>query len=526
MKPGKRKESFPLTPQGIDEASAAVAEWLEAAGCSRRDILRTRIIVEEQLQAVSEKNGEKLSAELSFVFGWLSIRYGGDRFNPGQRERNEIEALSEDLLAGSGLLPSWRWHGGRNELRLSVQTKKTNGGLVMLLCILAAIAAGCLGKLLPEAVRAGITDYALNFLANGFMNLLNTFIGIMIFLSVITGICGFGSAAAFGKAGKLMITRFIGISFVLNALSALILRLLFPLQGGGSGSSPFKSVLTLIFNILPENPVKPFLEGNTLQIVFMAVLAGTALLLTGRESEGLQRVISQAQNVVMTCLKIICIFLPVFVFSSLVIQYWSSGGSMLLQLWQPVLAVAGIAAAIIAAYLAVVCLKLRVKISALLPKLMPDFLIGITTASSSAAYAATLEVNEDRLGIDPAFSRTTVPIGHQIFTVISSLVYLSVAAFTANRCGVRVDPAWWIILWFIGTLFAMATPPVSGGFITCTTLLMTQMNIPQEAVATGVTLSLILDFVVTGPIILLQHLETLLQADRLGFLNREILLRK
>ena len=41
------------------------------------------------------------------------------------------------------------------------------------------------------------------------MNLLNTFIGPMIFLSIITGICGFGSVAAFGKAGKLMMTRFV-----------------------------------------------------------------------------------------------------------------------------------------------------------------------------------------------------------------------------------------------------------------------------------------------------------------------------
>ena len=41
------------------------------------------------------------------------------------------------------------------------------------------------------------------------MNLLNTFIGPMIFLSIVTGICGFGSVAAFGKAGKLMMTRFV-----------------------------------------------------------------------------------------------------------------------------------------------------------------------------------------------------------------------------------------------------------------------------------------------------------------------------
>lgn len=50
-------------------------------------------------------------------------------------------------------------------------------------------------------------------------------------------------------------------------------RLLFPLMPGDSDSgSMVMSVLKLLFGILPDNPVKPFLEGHTLQIVFMALI--------------------------------------------------------------------------------------------------------------------------------------------------------------------------------------------------------------------------------------------------------------
>ena len=95
-----------------------------------------------------------------------------------------------------------------------------------------------------------------------------------------------------------------------------------------------------------------------------------------------------------------------------------------------------------------------------------------------------------------------------------------------DRYGVKADAGWWIILWIVCTLFTMATPPVSGGAISCLSVLIIQMGIPQEAIAIGATATIFLDFLTTSSRIFMSHLETLLQADRLGLLNREILQKK
>ena len=47
--------------------------------------------------------------------------------------------------------------------------------------------------------------------------------------------------------------------------------------------------LKLLFGILPDNPVKPFLEGNTLQIVFMALMVAAALLVAGNSADQFRR---------------------------------------------------------------------------------------------------------------------------------------------------------------------------------------------------------------------------------------------
>ena len=71
---------------------------------------------------------------------------------------------------------------------------------------------------------------------------------------------------------------------IIRAVNVFLVRFFFPLgQGNGGGESQFYSILQMVFNIIPSNPVQPFLEKNTLQIVFLAVIVGTVLLLTGQD---------------------------------------------------------------------------------------------------------------------------------------------------------------------------------------------------------------------------------------------------
>lgn len=118
---------------------------------------------------------------------------------------------------------------------------KRKAELVMLGCIVLAVVTGLLGQYIPESVRTAVTDYGLTFMSGGFLNLLNTFIGLMIFLTVITGICRIGSTAALGKVGKQMMIRFIAGTFLMSAAATAGVRFFFPLAAqAGGGSSGFR----------------------------------------------------------------------------------------------------------------------------------------------------------------------------------------------------------------------------------------------------------------------------------------------
>lgn len=174
-------------------------------------------------------------------------------------------------------------------------------------------------------------------------------------------------------------------------------------------------------------------------------------------------------------------------------------------------------------YTAYTCWKLKVKPSVLIPKLMPDFLIALSTASSSAAFSSAMEINEKKLGIDRSLSRMGVPIGSIVLNGSYSVFYVVIAAFMAESCGVQAGISWWITLGIVTLLLSISTPPVAGGMIPILSVMMAQLHIPSEALAIGVTLAMLLDFICTGVRLPILHMELALQAEQMDLLDYDVL---
>ena len=529
---GHRKTVVRLDSSGIDYASETMGQWLVDVKEKRENIIRARLTIEELLLRIARHFGEAATAELHFRKGiggsQFLIRYGGERFYPMDLPENELEEWSAEILSRLEYVPSWRYRFRKNELLFRLPGFGVRSELVMVASIVAAIAVGLLGSVIPTSVKTAISDYALVFLSDGVLGLLNTFIGLVIFLSIVLGICGIGNATAFGRIGKLMVSRFLAFTFLLTGVNILLLRCFFHLNGGVAegGDAQIHAILELLFGILPKNPVRPFLDGNTLQILFLATLIGAIILLLGSQTEDLHTWLVQVQAVTTRAVSVICKLLPVYVFSSLVLQFWSSGSKVILQLWKPVVCCAFISVILIAGYAAVVCLKLKVRLSVLLPKLLPGYLIALSTASFASALPTAMEVNEKRLGIAPELSKTGTPIGGMLNVGCYSLLYLTCGIYLAEKYGVGANAAWWITLWIVCALLAISTPPVAGATVSCLVILSSQMGIPAEGIALGVVLSTLLDFICTGSKVPILHMELLLQADRLGLLDREQLYRR
>ena len=159
----------------------------------------------------------------------------------------------------------------------------------------------------------------------------------------------------------------------------------------------------------------------------------------------------------------------------------------------------------------------------LLKKLIPTFVIGITTASSMAAFSTNVDTCHHQLGIDKKLINIGLPLGQVLFMPGALIIFLAAAIGMAEAYSVAMTPVWLVTLVIIAVVLAIAAPPVPGAAITVYTILFMQLNISTEAIAVIVALNIILEFVATAVNLFCLQTEMILLSGKLNKLDEETL---
>lgn len=157
----------------------------------------------------------------------------------------------------------------------------------------------------------------------------------------------------------------------------------------------------------------------------------------------------------------------------------------------------------------------------LLRKLLPTYLIALSTASPLAALSTNLETCEKRLGISEHVAGFAVPLGQVLFKTGGAVGFFILALGLAEFYGVAMPLSWVVTGVLVSGLLAIAASPVPGGGLTCYTVLLTQLGIPSEAIGLAVAGNVILDFFMTSCGISCLQSELILASNRLGLLDKE-----
>ena len=492
---------YELTGPGIDAAGEAAYGFLTAAKVEHKNAIRVRLALEEALLRYRDEGtaeGFTLRCRRRFGAPRVELSLPGAPLDPlAEADQPDSGALT-GMMAHMGLAPLWQHKNGVNRVLFTPKQKKRSLMGSMLTALVLAVVLGHLCRLLPEAVRLGLLDKLVTPVFDTFMGFLTAISGPMIFLSVTWGICCIGDVASFGRIGRRMIAAFILLTFILAAISGAAMLPFFPLAAGGGQAFDPSELMDMVLDIVPNNFFTPFTEGNPLQIIFVAVLIGVTLLLLGEKASVAATFVEQSNYVVQLIMEAVSTLIPVFVFGSVFRMFLGDGFRLLARSYKiiPVM-VLGLVVVMVCS-LALVCLRWKVRPVTILKKTMPTFLIGLSTASSVAAYPANQECCEKRLGIHEKITRFGIPLGQIIYMPGAAVQLLVSGLCMAEIYDVPITPAWLLTALFICVMLAIAAPPVPGAPLTCYTLLFTQLGVPMEAVAVMTALNVILEFLSTA----------------------------
>ena len=491
-----------LTDKEIASVCQRAEAFLKDNGIASQEITRLRITIEEALLRYQEQLGSdfQFTVDVGKRLGQAKIRVivPGTMLNPFEHahDPDDVDSAMLRAVADMGQLPAWRYERGRNILTFSPLKKSLPEWAKLLAAIAAAGVCGLLIRLAPDATRALLQQDVIAPLMSTFLGFLNAIAGPMIFLSVVWGIYSIGDASTFSVLGKKLIARY---GLCLTAMLLAVAALSWPLfhlnmASGPADSGSFGVLYQMILDIVPTNLFKPFSEGNTLQILFIAVVVGITMILLGEKSELIASLAQQLSFIVNSIMGFVGKLVPFFVFGSLFNIIAGSDLSVLAGSGKFFFGTIAGCGLILLFHTGFSAIHDRISPIDLWKRSLSTFLIGLTTASSSAAFADNLNTCKEKHRIDPKLVNFGVPFGQILYKPATAIMYWFAAMSVAERSGIAVSVPWVVTALVVSIVLSAATPPIPGGAAASFSILFSQLGLPTESLAILLALNVIQDY--------------------------------
>jgi len=255
------------------------------------------------------------------------------------------------------------------------------------------------------------------------------------------------------------------------------------------------TVTDILLNIIPTNPVKAFVEGKMLQIIFLALMTGICLGLIPSERsrpvinffEGINELIIQMVHIIMKLAPY-----GVFALISAVVADFGLGILLVLLKYSSVVIV-GLILHVTIVYSSAIKIFSKHKIRTFFRGIRPAQLIAFSSASSSATLPVTMECAEKNLGVPGQIASFALPLGATI-NMDGTALYQGVSAvFIAQfyGMGLTVPQQLTIVLTAVLASIGTAGTPMAG--VITLAIVLKSIGVPLEGIALIMGVERILD---------------------------------
>jgi len=354
-------------------------------------------------------------------------------------------------------------------------------------------------------VRAVVTDGLLHIAGQAFLAGLMVLVVPLVFVSLVCGTAALDDIRRLGRVGLktlglYLFTTALAVSLALGA--ALVVR---PGEGfdlgGAEEYTPREapSLVQVVIDLFPRNPIQAMAEGHMLQIIVCAILFGVSMSLAGDAGRRLLGVFEDVNTVIMRLVRIVMEIAPFGVFALVARTFATQGFDAvgpLAMYFSLVLAVLVVHA------LAVYPLLLK-SLSGLSPltflrKIREAQLFAFSTASSSATLPVTLRVAREGLGVKPSVGSFTLPLGATINMDGTAIMQGVATVFIAQAYGIGLTATDCLMVVVTATLASIGTAGVPGVGMVMLAMVLNQVGLPVEGIALILGVDRLLDMVRTA----------------------------
>lgn len=335
---------------------------------------------------------------------------------------------------------------------------------------------------------------------DAFIHVIKILVGPIVFFTVVSGVIGMGSLKQLGTIGAKSFLYFeiisslaliIGLSFGhffhpgtgLNlSVASIDPSLIAKYTQNEADATSFTKIM---LSAIPKNLWEPFLTGNTLQILFIAVCLGFALFYLGqRWREPIMHNLHVIQGWLFKILSFVMWFSPIAAFAAMAFMLGQFGVAVIWHMLGLVATMVGACVFFILVILGSVAKMAGFSIFQFLNFIKDEIILVFATSSSESALGPIMRKLKNS-GVDESVVGIVVPAGYS-FNLDGTNIYLSlVIAFLCQAFNIHLS---WqeyvtVILVLMATSKGAAGVSGSGFIVLAGTLAAMHGKIPVVTIA-------------------------------------------
>lgn len=348
-----------------------------------------------------------------------------------------------------------------------------------------------LGYLWPEH------GAALKPLGDAFVKAVKMLIAPIIFCTVVTGIASMGDLKKIGRVGAKALLYFEVVTTLALIIGLIVAREFQPGHGihanaatlDASSVSQYtnaakqQSTVDFLLHIIPNTFVSAFSEGEILQVLLIAVLAGIALAQMGTKAAPVMDLLHAVLKMFFGIVGMVTKAAPIAAFGAMAFTIGKYGVGTLLSLGKLMACVYLTCALFIFIVLGIIARMHGFSLIKVLKYIKEELLVVLGTSSSETALPSLMEKME-QAGCGKSVVGIVLPAGYS-FNLDGTSIYLTMAAlFVAQATDTSLTLGQEIGILAVLLLTSKGAAAVTGGgFITLAATLSATGTIPVAGLA-------------------------------------------
>ncbi|MFJ8821520.1 dicarboxylate/amino acid:cation symporter [Streptomyces sp. NPDC102467] len=361
-----------------------------------------------------------------------------------------------------------------------------------------------------------------------FIQLLKLAVAPLVFFAILVSITNLRKVNNAARLASRTLLWFMITSLIAVAIGLAIGLLTNP--GAGTGLTPKDgakpdhagSWIDFLTGIVPTDVITPFTELNVLQIVFMAVVAGIAILQIGEKAKPILTLSESILELLQKALWWVIKLAPIGTIG-LIGYAIATYGWDLISKYATFTADIYVGCALVMFVVYPTLLATVAKLNPLqfFKGAWPAIQLAFVSRSSVGTMPLTQKVTE-RLGVPKEYASFSVPFGATTKMDGCAAIYPAIAAiFVAQIFDIDLNIGDYLLIAFVSVVGSAATAGLTGATVMLTLTLST-LGLPMEGVGLLLAIDPILDMMRTATNVAGQVVTPLIVASREKILDRDM----